>query len=287
MTYYPGHVLRFSTTFTVSGTPTDPSTVTLTVAGPASSTSYLYGTDAEVIKSGTGAYYADITLSSAGVWRWRWVGTGAAANPDEGSVTVEPSLISTTTYCSRDDVKLARRGLPDALDELIDALIIRASATIDSHTGRRYGLTTTATDRFYLLAPYQRDRVVLIDDLSTTPTQAALVDEDEDDTTTLVVADDLRLLPRNRWSDQPITAVRIHSTAGWDYGLRIRGIWGWPVVPEVVREATVTTVADWLKDGQGLTPQSPNLLEPGMPPFRGLPQKARDLLRPLRRLGVA
>lgn len=189
--------------------------------------------------------------------------------------------------CTLEQVKIARRGLPDVLDELIEALIPRASAAIDAHVGRHFGIDAAATDRYFELAAYTRDRVVLIDDLSTTPTQAALVDETGVDTTTLTVATDLVLLPRNRPADQPVTMVRLRASAGWDYELRLRGVWGWPQVPGGVREAAIVTVIDWLRDSQGLTPQTPNLLEPGAPPFRGLPQKARDLVRPYRRIGVA
>jgi hypothetical protein len=280
-TIYPGQAVRFSNTFTVGGTPTDPDTVTLTVTGPGEATDYVYLTDPEVIRTGDGAFYADIVLT-AGTWSGLWVGTGAASGTDLKVVTVES--VSRLPYCSLDDVKLARRGMPDALDELVEALIPRASAAIDAHVGRRFNLDATASDRWFPIVSHPE---VLIDDLAAAPVQAALVDQDGADSTTLTPLTDLILMPRNRQADEPITSIRFVSTVGWDCELRLRGLWGWPAVPAPVREATIVTVVDWLKDGQGLTPQTANLLEPGAPPFRGLPQKARDLLRPYRRYLVA
>ena len=285
MPYYPDHFIRLSTLFAVDGVPTDPDTVTVTLAGDGVSTTYVYETDAEVIRTGAGAYHADLQLSAAGVFAWRWEGTGAAANPDQGTVTVEPG-IARIPYASVDDVKVARRGLPDVLDGLVASLLPRASAAIDDHVGRRFNLDLTATDRWFLLPASSVSREVLIDDLADTPTEAALVDASGGDTATLTVASDLVLLPRNRPGDRPIDMVRLRPSVGWGWELRLKGVWGWPSVPDAVREATITTVSDWVKDGQGLTPQSPNLLEPGAPPYRGLPQKARDLLRPYRRIGI-
>jgi hypothetical protein len=46
-----------------------------------------------------------------------------------------------------------------------------------------------------------------------------------------------------------------------------------------VIEATIETVIEWLKANQALTQPSPDQFEPGAPPSRGLPLKARTLLR--------
>ncbi len=80
--YDVGDVARLSTAFTVSGVATDPSSVALTILTPASaSTTYTYGVDAQIVKSATGSYYCDLTLTAPGRYGWRWVsaGTGAAA----------------------------------------------------------------------------------------------------------------------------------------------------------------------------------------------------------------
>lgn len=69
---------RFSCTFKVSGTLTNPTTTTAVVKDPAGTeTSYVYGTDAEVVRSTTGTYHIDLTFTSAGTWSVLWLGTGA------------------------------------------------------------------------------------------------------------------------------------------------------------------------------------------------------------------
>ncbi len=81
-TYDVGDVARLSTTFAASGLAVDPSSVALTILTPAwASTTYTYGVDAQIVRSSTGAYYCDVTLTAPGRYGWRWVsaGTGAAA----------------------------------------------------------------------------------------------------------------------------------------------------------------------------------------------------------------
>jgi len=75
-----------------AGALADPTTVTLkwgyassATAQATSVTTWLYGTDSQVVKDGTGVYHADIPVTRAGIHRFRWVGTGAVAAASEGS----------------------------------------------------------------------------------------------------------------------------------------------------------------------------------------------------------
>jgi hypothetical protein len=192
--------------------------------------------------------------------------------------------------CTTAEVKVARRGLPSSLDTMIDALITRASASIASFTGRQFvidaGAPPTATARIYEMG---NDWTVYIDDLSATPTAVSILDAYGDTLSTLTVASDLVTLPRNRSSAQPITALRLRpsvSNVGPGNELSVTGVWGFPSVPDDVKEACITTVIEWLKDGEGVTPQTPDLFEPGAPPTRGFPVKARDILRRYRNYPV-
>lgn len=55
----------------------DPDTVTVKIYSPQGTiTSYVYGTDAEVIKASTGDYYIDYTPNESGQWFYRWETTG-------------------------------------------------------------------------------------------------------------------------------------------------------------------------------------------------------------------
>lgn len=289
MGYQPGDTVRLSSAFTVGVTPTDPTTVVLTYRAPSGTTTTLtYLTDAAVVKDGTGVYHADIVASTAGIWSWRWVGTGAAAGVDEGSFSVEPSQITTPGLCTLDDVKRYRRGLPDSLDQLIEALIPRASAAIATHTGRQFWKDTAATVRVFETGI---GADLAIDDLAAAPTVVAVYDYLGALTSTLTVATDVVTRPFNPGTGRPITSLTLRPVYSSLYSsgstVSVTGFWGWPAVPEDVREAAITTVVEWLKESQGLTPQTADPFEPGVPPVRGLPTRARDLLRPFLIIGVA
>jgi hypothetical protein len=81
-----GDLPRATATFTVSGTAADPSVVKFSVLKPDGTlTTYVYLTDAQVVKTSTGIYYMNIDASQAGLWKVRaWsTGTGQAALESE------------------------------------------------------------------------------------------------------------------------------------------------------------------------------------------------------------
>jgi hypothetical protein len=93
----PGSTVTLSATFTKTstGAVTDPTTITLTVVDPQDSeTEYTYA-EAEVLRSGTGAYYYDLAVpfdeDSEGEWWFRWNATGAVAGVVEGKFIVRQS----------------------------------------------------------------------------------------------------------------------------------------------------------------------------------------------------
>ena len=93
-TYYVGSKVRLTGTFTVSSTNTDPTTVKVRVKKPDGTiTAYTYVTDAEVVKSATGIYYIDVTLTLGGTWTYRWEGTGTVVAASEATVTAQYSTI--------------------------------------------------------------------------------------------------------------------------------------------------------------------------------------------------
>lgn len=73
-----GDVYRVSVAFAdTEGVAGDPAAVTCRLKRPGGLVSvYVYGTDAEVIKSGVGSYYVDVTVNAAGGWSYRWEGVG-------------------------------------------------------------------------------------------------------------------------------------------------------------------------------------------------------------------
>lgn len=90
-----GDQVRIKATFRVETVETDPTTVTLKLRTPAGTeTSHVYGTDANVIRDGLGQYRYDLTLTAAGTYRYRWVGTGAVIAAEESTIVSEASGFS-------------------------------------------------------------------------------------------------------------------------------------------------------------------------------------------------
>ena len=92
-TYDYGDQVRVTCTFTnLAGSAADPTGITFKWRTPAGTTSsYVYGTDAELVKSATGIYYVDLTLNVEGTWYYRFEGTGALVAADEGHLLVKDS----------------------------------------------------------------------------------------------------------------------------------------------------------------------------------------------------
>jgi hypothetical protein len=78
----------FSCAFAVSGTATDPTTVSLLVEKPdKTQTTYTYA-GGTITKGSTGNYSKQVTLDAVGIWRFVWTGTGACSASDSGTITV-------------------------------------------------------------------------------------------------------------------------------------------------------------------------------------------------------
>ena len=92
-TYDIGDTVRFTAAFTnAADAADDPSTVTLKIREPDSTeTSYVYLTDAEVVRDSEGNFHADLVVDASGSWYWRWVGTGDVATATAGSIVVRAS----------------------------------------------------------------------------------------------------------------------------------------------------------------------------------------------------
>lgn len=79
----------FSCAFTVSGSNTDPTTVSLFVRKPDGTTAtYTYAASA-ITKDSTGHFSKQITLDQRGVWYYAWTGTGSCQAGTSGTLTVK------------------------------------------------------------------------------------------------------------------------------------------------------------------------------------------------------
>ena len=90
--YDVGDSVRMSAAFTVSSVATDPTTITFKMREPDGTvTTYVYGTDAELVKDSTGNYHVDWGTSMSGDFFYRFTGTGACVAASEGYFTVKES----------------------------------------------------------------------------------------------------------------------------------------------------------------------------------------------------
>lgn len=95
---YIGTTTRIAVNFQDDdGTDVDPSTVTFKAYAPdGETTTYVYATDAELIRADTGDYYVDFEPDQSGRWHYRWTSTGSGtAIALEGHFVVQQSADST------------------------------------------------------------------------------------------------------------------------------------------------------------------------------------------------
>lgn len=299
MPFQPGDTVTLDTTFKVDDVLTDPTAVTLTVRAPdGTQTAYVYLTDAEVVKDSTGTYHADIVVDAAGIWAWEWEGTGAAAGVDEGTFTVEATLLGANVLCSVDDVQTALES-PNADEDLIQALINSASSAIAQRYQREFVGPTGGTRSFPV-----RERLVDLAPYDLRGTTAAVTLHPEEAAQALTLNGDYMLLPEGgsrlggtymqiRLSGRLV----LNSTLYREFGqarLQVAGDWGLfsaGAVDESVKRACALTVASWLDRAvaeYALSPLSEDgrLMRPDQFGTYAIPSSAHSLLSPWGRLGT-
>lgn len=119
----------------------DPTVVTATVTIPAGvATTYIYGTDAELVRDSTGVYHIDVTFTTAGDWTVEGHGTGAVTAATSQTFRVGTLRLLATVA----DVQ-ARLGrtLTDAETTRAEALLEDASAAVRAYTGQHITADTT------------------------------------------------------------------------------------------------------------------------------------------------
>ena len=88
-----GDAIQLKNTFTVSGTKTDPTTVTLQVRDPSGNTDLYTYSLAEITRDSAGVFSKIITFDEAGYWTYEWAGTGACIAVEGNKILVKAQLI--------------------------------------------------------------------------------------------------------------------------------------------------------------------------------------------------
>lgn len=198
-----------------------------------------------------------------------------------------------TTYALLDDVKDALRISDDHDDVVLAGIIESASRAIDQYCDRYFGQTGTTGSPVQRLYRATSTRQVLVDDLVT------LTDVEVDysgyaETFTSLGATSVIKQPVNAATlvpAQPYTVLLAKPSAvlpqapGW---VRVSGVWGWPAIPQQIRDACVLQTVRLFKSRDvplGVMGGSDMLAPMRLP--GGLHPDARILCEPFRRLGIA
>lgn len=233
---------------------TDPATVTLAIEksdGTALSGSP-FSFPATITKEAVGIYAKDVIPSDPGVWTatWNTTGTPTVQETEQIYVRAAPSSLPGETIdpralCSLEDVrtylgiKVGDRDEDGTLIRLINA----ASDAIYDQTGREFRPigTQPETRMIEVLRPagFARNEVEIGDVAEITAVSLG-------GTALAAPPDGYVELPRVRNGFGPITALRIYGTgvAGGSE-IEITGTFGFPRVPEDVRQAAIVTACEW------------------------------------------
>lgn len=231
-----------------AGTAVDPSTVSLTVTAPdGTETTYTYA-GSQITRNTTGDYQKLIGCSQAGVWRYEWNGTGTATDTTSGAWRVW--AVGAHLYVTPEDLK-SRFGVSDTNDDYeILGAVRAASRRIESYCGmprgRGWWRDTAVTTRTFVAC--SGSRCLIPEGISTTTGLVVQTDGGGDGTyeNTLTSGTDYILQPYNALVDGwPYTEILladnytfpIHSSGR--AGVQITARFGWPAVPDDVREAAL------------------------------------------------
>lgn len=184
--------------------------------------------------------------------------------------------VTPTQYATASEYRNAVDMTTTSQDSEIDNVLTAISRGIDNELGRFFGRDDSATTRVYLPGENAvvRDHLTVlhVDDISTGDDFEIKLDEDDDGSfsdETKLAADDTELLPFNADKDpepRPFTMIRMTpwgDTGSFALGQRVQvtARFGWPSVPQPIKEATIQLAAIWRLESARATQRVPELGE--------------------------
>lgn len=252
--------------FSVSGTPTDPSTVSCVVTDPAGLATvhtYAGAPPNDITKQATGGYQLLVQCNPSetgvdGLWSYAWIGTGAASDVQPGTWRVTPLTLN-TWYVGPEELK-DRLDIDDSSDDSIIVDVCNATSRwIDEFCGRHFfRMTDTRT--------YQPFDIWLLDIDDIVSVTSLKIDLDGDGvyetawtqgTDYMLRVGDGQFSQKRYGEPRPYTQVQVLQGGGtwfpftWPFThldrVQITGMYGWPQVPAAVHQAALLVAADWFK----------------------------------------
>ena len=260
-----GDRLTPQATFTVAGSPTDPTQIVVKQQDPAgveshvttaSSPATLTTASTPLARMSAGVFKLSpgIAATLAGHWFFRFEATGAAESAEDFQYDVDPSEFYTPLSAR------ALVGLAETKDFLQvanvsttnDLEIVRAindvSELAHSVAEREFKtFDTTATARLFSVDDFAyRNRIVRVGDLASAPSLVRVLASDWTTVVSTVAVGDYTAHPTNRETWAPIRALEIKSTVlrpAYGQRVEVTGNWGFPAVPGHLRQAVLEAVA--------------------------------------------
>jgi hypothetical protein len=262
-------------TFTVAGTPTDPTNITvkkmdaagvITTLGPVSGGTGGGG----IVRVSAGIFNTLIPLTASGHWHAEFIGDGAAAGTEWHTAIADPSPFASnyglssqalvTMNEARDWLQQPNQDAPENLElvRLINDVSDRFhqeaqrefKPRVTNPSARTFEVTFRPYQAHYVDGTYMGTlgggSVLKVGDL-TSFTAADVIDYDWTTVLTPTIPlTSIESLPANRAAWEPIRELRFHSSVvNLAPGRRIRvtGTWGFPAVPGNVRQAVLDAIA--------------------------------------------
>jgi hypothetical protein len=254
-------------TFTVGGTNTDPTNLTVRQQDAAGLESVLLNNvlvstlnsgTSPIAKTATGIFKANpgISLTASGYWFCKFEGTGAVVATIQDEVIVDPDeFTSNAGLSTRALVGLAEmKGWLkyQNLDVTNDLEIVNAindvSDRIHQEAGREFKPIVPGSGVVRLFDTDSLSvnrRQVFVGDLASAPTLVRILDKDGVALAT-VASGDYSLYPRVREAWEPIQRIRFSSDVtqlAYESVVEVTGTWGFPAIPGNLHQATLDAVA--------------------------------------------
>jgi hypothetical protein len=248
---------RLTNTFTVAGTPTDPTTVALAITDPTGAVTTYTWAGGTVVRDSAGVFHKDVTCSTAGEWQYQWTGTGTASDTTVGTFTVQEAAVG-RLYATVDALK-SRLGVADRVDDYeLHAACFAASRAIEQHCQRVFWRTAAGTARTFAPTSAYCLRLPAFCDLVSV---SALATDTAGDGTfeTTWAASDYQLLPYNVTAGpetKPYDEIRAVGTQVFplqtiqrarEDRIQVTGVYGWPAVPQSIKQATLILAQETFK----------------------------------------
>jgi hypothetical protein len=312
--YQVGDVVPLQATFRTAAGSLSDTTVAMEVRSPSGVV-----TTPTATRASLGVYTYNLTITEPGIWWYAFIGTGAVAATEQGSLVAETRETSSPTLSAKALVTLdaAREYVfgsitDDSNDKKLIRRINRVSLEIATYTKREWlPIATAATRRFYYpgygmlhLSPYDLRAITTVTAFTDYPTsyQAVLLAG----TTTTVGDYSLRpadpLTATYRWLEfgnvtplnmplsPPYTSYRNLDSGILGFQVTILGDWGIGTVPADVEDAALIAIKNSYENPEGAATRQIGPLNYAEPvenlfpgeQWRALPAEARALLAPYR-----